>query len=212
MRISSFFLFLFLLLISGILLSCIKEEPQTPEATADEIDRVVNNIHEGFFVFSIQGGTREQAFSIKNEGMDGIYGVRRAELENLEGENLSLYNCVNTLNPGILQKIKINGASNTFSVCRYAVGLSYIAEIKVLLEKSETERLEIIQRFEQGIITESESDTEMDDLRERFAASYLGIKNFYSNNFRTCLHTLVTEISVILDNDQWQIFIMCIDS
>jgi hypothetical protein len=212
MILSKKFFKLSILISQFLLFSCVKEVPQDIEVTAEQIARVVDKIHEGFFVFTVQGGTREQSFSIENEGMDGIYGVSRADLESLEGENLSLFNCVNTLNPGILQKIKINGASNTFSVCRYAVGLSYIAEIEELLEKSETERLEIIYRLEQGIITEFETIKEMDDLRERFLVSYLGIKNFYSEDFRTCLHTLVIEISVILNNNQWRIFFKCIDN
>jgi hypothetical protein len=212
MRISPHFLLLFLLLFSGILSSCIKEDPQIPEATTADIDRVVDKIHEGFFVFSIQGGTKTQAFSLENEGMDGVYGIRMADLENPEGENLRLFNCVNSLNPGILQKIKINEASNTFAVCRYSVGLSYIAEIEVLLAESEVERQGFIQMFEQGTLTESELDKEMDDLRERFIGSYLGIKNFYSEYFRECLHTLVTEISVIFNNEQWRIFLKCIDN
>ncbi|MCH6200818.1 hypothetical protein MMU07_14635 [Aquiflexum sp. LQ15W] len=212
MRISSLFLFLSLFIFSGILSSCIEEDPQVPEATTADIDRVVDKIHEGFFIFSIQGGTKTQAFSIENEGMDGVYGIRMADLENLEDEDLTLFACANALNPGILQKIKINEASNTFAVCRYAVGLSYIAEIEVLLGESEAERLELIQKFEQGFLTASELDKEMDDLRETFAVSYLGIKNFYSEYFRECLHTLVTEISVILNKEQWQIFIKCIDN
>lgn len=212
MRISPHFLFLLFLLFSGILSSCIKEDPQIPEATSAEIDRVVGKIHEGFFVFSIQGGTKTQAFSLENEGMDGVYGIRMADLENPEGDNLRLFNCANSLNPGILQKIKINEASNTFAVCRYSVGLSYIAEIEVLLEGSEAERQGLIQKFDQGILTETELDKEMDDLREKFVGSYLGIKNFYSEYFRECLHTLVTDISVIFNNEQWQIFIKCIDN
>jgi len=212
MRIAFLFLFLLLFLFSGILSSCIKDEPQIIKATTADIDRVVDKIHEGFFIFSIQGGTKTQAFSIENEGMDGVYGIRMADLENRQDNDLTLFACANALNPGILQKIKINEASNTFAVCRYSVGLSYIAEIEVLLEESEAERQELIQKFGQGILTESELDKAMDDLREKFAVSYLGIKNFYSEYFRECLHTLVTEISIIFNNEQWQIFLKCVDN
>jgi hypothetical protein len=193
------------------LLSCSQDEPQDPIKTEAQIEAVVEKIHEGFFDFSVQGGTKNQPISVENDGMDGVYGVRMADLDNLEGDNLALFTCVNSLNAGILQKIKINEASTTFAVCRYSVGLSYIPEVNALLDSSESERLEIIRKFDQGVITESELDMEMDDLRERFLVSYLNIKNFYSDYFRTCLDTLISEISVILNNNQWQSFLNCVD-
>ena len=194
-----------------LLNSCIQEEKLSPIQIENQVDAIVEKIHSGFFDFEVKGGTEDQRISIENEGMDGVYGVRMSDLENLEGENLSLFICSNSLNPGILQKIKINDASNTFAVCRYSVGLSYKAEVAVLLEQIEDERLEIIGRFDQGNITASELDAEMKRLRESFSVSYLAIKNFYSEFFKECLHTLVTEISKIFNEDQWQTFVKCVD-
>ena len=209
MRFSKIFLNLFVLLLS-LHSSCVDEEPQDPAEIAATIEQMVDKVHQGFFEFEINGGTKEQPISLPSEGMDGIYGVRSADLDNLEGDDLTLFDCVNSLNPGIVQRVKLRDVSNTFAVCRFSIGIAYKDDIAGLLEKIELERIEIIAQFEDGQSTEQQMNEDLLELRNRFRLSYLDVKEFYSGFFRTCTHTLITEIQTILSHQQWRIFVNCI--
>ncbi|WP_373521849.1 hypothetical protein [Aquiflexum sp.] len=189
--------------------SCVKDENPDPLKVEATIEALVDKIHQGFFVYEIAGGTIEESIILPSEGMDGIYGIRSADLDNLEGDDLSLFNCLNNLNPGILQRVKLRDASNNFAVCRYATGLSYKDDIKVLLERVETERLDYIRQFEEGEITQESLIGELSDLKERFSLVYLDIKQFYSDLFKTCLKTLINDIQSNLTNQQWETFVGC---
>ncbi len=198
-----------LLLILSIHFSCVKEDDIDPLEVEATIEALVNKIHQGFFEFEIKGGTIDEPISLPTDGMDGIYGIRSADLDNLEGEDLSLFNCINNLNPSFLQRVKLRDSSNTFAVCRFATGLAYKEDINKLLERVEDERLAYIQQFEDGEITLTELNQELSELRRRFSLVYLDIKEFYSDIFKTCLETLVTDIQTILNNQQWQTFVSC---
>ncbi|WP_373493291.1 hypothetical protein [Aquiflexum sp.] len=203
------FLLLSLFLILSFQYSCVKEEDLDPIEVGATIEALVNKIHQGFFEFEINGGTIDEPISLPTEGMDGIYGIRSADLDNLEGDDLSLFNCLNNLNPGIQQRLKLRSSSNTFAVCRYATGLAYKADITDLLDRVEVERLDYIRQFNEGEITQASLVQELTDLKERFSLFYLGIKEFYSDIFKTCLETLVVDIQIILNNQQWQTFVGC---
>lgn len=190
--------------------SCVDDEPQDPAEIAATIELMVNKVHQGFFEFEIKGGTKEEPINLPTEGMDGIYGIRLADLDNLEGDDLSLFDCINSLNPGIVQKVKLRDVSNTFAVCRFSIGIAYKDDIAALLEKIELERKEIIEQFEDGQSTEQQMNEDLLELRNRFRLSYLDVKEFYSGFFRTCTHTLITDIQPILNNQQWRTFVTCI--
>lgn len=190
--------------------SCVDDEPQDPAEIAATIELMVNKVHQGFFEFEIKGGTKEEPINLPTEGMDGIYGIRLADLDNLEGDDLSLFDCINSLNPGIVQKVKLRDVSNTFAVCRFSIGIAYKDDIAALLEKIELERKEIIEQFEDGQSTEQQMNEDLLELRNRFRLSYLDVKEFYSGFFRTCTHTLITEIQTILSHQQWRTFVTCI--
>jgi hypothetical protein len=210
MRFTKIFLNLLILTLLFSLASCVDEEPLDPAEIDADIELMVNKVHQGFFEFEINGGTKEESISLPSEGMDGIYGIRSADLDNLEGDDLTLFDCVNTLNPGIVQKVKLRDVSNTFAVCRFSIGIAYKDDIASLLEKTELERQEIIGQFEVGESTEQQMNEKLLDLRNKFRSSYLEIKEFYSEFFRTCTNTLITEIQTILSNQQWTIFVNCI--
>lgn len=198
-----------LFLILSFQFSCVNEEDFDPLEVEAKIEALVSKIHQGFFEFEVKGGTIDEPISLPTEGMDGIYGIRSTELDNLEGEDLSLFNCINNLNPSFLQKVKLRDSSNNFAVCRYATGLAYKEDIHKLLDRVEVERLVYIQQFDNGEITLDELNQELSELRERFSLVYLDIKEFYSDIFKTCLETLVTDIQTILNNQQWQTFVSC---
>lgn len=198
-----------LLLLLIFQVSCAEEEDLDPLEVEASIEALVDKIHQGFFDFEINGGTIEEPISLPTEGMDGIYGIRSADLDNLEGDDLSLFNCINNLSPGIQQRVRLRNVSNTFAVCRYATGLAYKDDINALLERVEVERLAYIQQFEEGEITQESLIQELADLKERFSLVYLDIKEFYSDIFKTCLETLVIEIQTILNNQQWETFVNC---
>lgn len=113
---SKFILNLFLVVFLFQFISCVDDEPQDPAEIAVSIELMVDKVHQGFFEFEINGGTKEEPISLPSEGMDGIYGIRSADLDNLEGEDLSLFDCVNALNPGIVQKVRFRDVSNTFAI------------------------------------------------------------------------------------------------
>lgn len=198
-----------LLLLLIFQFSCTKEEDLNPFEVEATIDALVEKIHQGFFDFEINGGTIEEPISLPTDGMDGIYGIRSADLDNLEGEDLSLFNCINTLNPGIQQRVRLRNVSNTFAVCRYATSLAYMDDINDLLDRVEVERLNYIRQFEEGEITQELLIQELSDLKERFSLVYFNIKDFYSDFFKTCLDTLITDIQTILNNQQWETFVKC---
>lgn len=198
-----------LFLIFCFYFSCVDEKELDPLVVEATIEALVEKIHQGFFEFEIRGGTIDEPINLPTEGMDGIYGIRSADLDNLEGEDLSLFNCINNLNPGIQQRIRLRNSSNTFAVCRYATGLAYQDEITELLDRVELERLDYIRQFEDGEITEEFLVQQLEDLKERFAIVYLNIKKSYSDFFRNCLDTLVTDIQSILNNQQWETFVNC---
>ncbi len=210
MRFSKIFLNLLVFLLLFSLASCVDEEPLNPANIEADIELMVNKVHQGFFEFKINGGTKEEPISLPSEGMDGIYGIRSADLDNLEGDDLTLFDCVNTLNPGIVQKVKLRDVSNTFAVCRFSIGIAYKDDIAALLEKTELERKDILGQFEVGELTEQQMNENLLELRNSFRLSYLEIKEFYSGFFRTCTQTLITEIQTILNNQQWRIFVNCI--
>lgn len=207
-EVKKFFLFLILLILC-FQYSCIKEEEFDSVEVKTTIEALVESIHQGFFDFEINGGTIEEPISLPTEGMDGIYGIRSADLDNLEGEDLSLFNCINSLNPGLLQRVKLRDVSNTFAVCRYATSLAYKEDIKELLDRVEVERLEYIRQFEAGEITQETLNQELADLKQRFSLVYLNIKEFYSEIFKTCLETMIRDIQSTLNNQQWQTFVNC---
>ena len=209
MRFSKIFLNLFVLLLS-LHSSCVDEEPQDPAEIAAIIEQMVDKVHQGFFVFEINGGTKEEPISLPSEGMDGIYGIRLTDLDNLEGDDLTLFDCVNSLNTGIVQRVKLRDVSNTFAVCRYSTSLTYKDDIADLLENIEMERKDIIRQFELGQLNEQQLNEELSELRARFELSYLDIKDFFSGFFRGCTHTLITDIQPILNNQQWRTFVNCI--
>lgn len=210
MRFSIILLNIFVLLLLFPLASCVEEEPLDPAEIEASIESMVNKVHQGFFEFEILGGTKEEAIYLPSEGMDGIYGVRSADLDNLEGDDLTLFECVNTLNPGILQKVRLRDVSNTFAVCRFSISIAYKEDIAALLENTELERKNILEQFEIGELTEQEVEEDLLALKNSFRLSYLDIKEFYSGFFRTCTHTLITEIQTILTNPQWRTFVNCI--
>jgi hypothetical protein len=210
MRLSKIFLNIFLVLLLGLHSSCVDEEPQDPAEIAATIERMVDKVHQGFFEFEINGGTKEEPISLPSEGMDGIYGIRLTDLDNLEGDDLSLFDCINSLNPGIVQKVKLRDVSNTFAVCRYSTSLTYQDDIADLLDNIEMERKDIIRQFELGQLNEQQLNEGLSELRARFVLSYLDIKDFFSGFFRGCTHTLITDIQTILSNQQWKTFVNCI--
>lgn len=198
-----------LLLILSFQFSCVKDDYPDPLETQAAIDALVDKIHQGFYEFEVKGGTIDDPLSLPTEGMDGIYGIRSTDLENLEGEDLSLFNCINNLNPSFLQRVRLRDSSNTFAVCRYATGLAYKADIEKLLERVNAERLEFIREYEGGEISLEILNQELSELKERFSIVYLNIKGSYSDIFRYCLETLIKDLQIILNTQQWHTLVSC---
>lgn len=208
MKITKKYLTLLVILPFILYCSCTEEEPELAE---DITESVVEKIHSGFFEFKVLGGTREEAIRLENDGMDGVYGIRLAELEELEGKDLNLFICINDLKIGILQQVRLKDVTNTFSICRYSVGLSYQEEVRSLLDSAELQRLEIISQSDQNLVSETEFNEAMDQLKEEFIDRYLLIKHFYSDHFKPCTETLIGEIYSILNGQQWQALVSCVD-
>jgi hypothetical protein len=182
-------------LILIFLVSCFNETEPTDEDEAS-IQRIIDNLHEGFLEYEVTGGTLNEAIRVSNGGMDGIYGVRLADLDNLQGDNILFLRCINELNTNLIQKAQLRNEINDFTVCRFAVGESYLSELETLLESTEESRIEIVVRFDAGTLN-------------AFNEDYMDLKNRYSDPFKACLETLIRKFYGILNPSQWQEFTSC---
>lgn len=202
-----FFLNLFLIFCT----SCFNED-QPSEGAEITILELTDSLHQEFFDFEIMGGTLTTPLSVSNDGLDGIYGLNMADIDNLEGQNLLFFSCINSLNTNLLQKASLRNALTDFSECRQDVAMVYLAELQLLLEQSEVVRQDIVQRFETGSISQEEAENLLQAIRSDFEEDYVLLKESYSDDFEACLETAIRSFNSTLNSSQWSEFTSCIEA
>jgi hypothetical protein len=209
MKITSKYFFLNLILI--FCASCFNED-QPSENTESTILEITESLHQEFFEYEIMGGTLTAPLSVSNDGLDGIYGLNMANIDNLDGQNLLFFSCINSLNTTLLQKASLRNALADFSECRQDVAMVYLAELQLLLEQAEVIRQDIVQRFESGSIGQEEAENLLQAMRSDFEEDYILLKESYSDDFEACLETAIRSFNSTLNSSQWSEFTSCIES
>lgn len=172
-----------------------------------EIDEVTNTLHESFFEFEVEGGDQNRSFEDSNEGLHGIYGVSRSDVDNLEGTNQNLFNCFQSIGLGLSRLNQLRNASRNFSICRFNTSVNYRSDFNVLLQRYEEERTGLIENHKGNL---NGLQVHLIQLRVRFRAELLSLKESYSDDLRTCLRAFISEIRGILNNSQWEDFKECV--
>lgn len=176
----------------------------------EEMKIVTEALHQSFFEFTVLGGTEDEAFSLENEGMHGIYGVSRTDADNLEGDNLSLFQCIRDVNPSLTQLLRIRTATNEFSDCRNASSQSYTNAIRLLITNLEEQRAQILQSLQNGSITVLEARAQLTIIRTAARAEVLAEKEKVSEVLKACLLSYISQFNAILSPSQWMEFRSCI--
>lgn len=176
----------------------------------EEMKIVTEALHQSFFEFTVLGGTEDEPFRLENDGMHGIYGVSRTDADNLEGNNLSLFQCIRDVNPSLTQLLRIRTATNNFSDCRNASSQPYTEAIRKLIENLEVERAQILQSLQEGSLSLLEARAQFTTMRIAARAEVLAEKEKVSEQLKACLLAYMTEFNVILSPTQWTEFRACI--
>jgi hypothetical protein len=191
--------------------SCFNED-QPSEDAENTIMEITESLHQEFFEYEIMGGTLTTPLSVSNDGLDGIYGLNMADIDNLDGQNLLFFSCINGLNTNLLQKANLRNALADFSECRQDVAMVYLAELQLLLEQAEVVRQDINQRFESESIGQEEAENLLQIMRDDFEEDYILLKESYGDDFEACLETAIRSFNSTLNASQWGEFTSCIES
>ncbi|EOZ98636.1 hypothetical protein A33Q_1290 [Indibacter alkaliphilus LW1] len=183
------------------------EEEDDENVSITDVDEVTDSLHETFFEFEVEGGDQNSAFQDQNEGLHGIYGVSRTDANNLEGNQLNIFNCFQSINLSLPQLNQIRAATNSFSACRNSEARIYKQEFNALLNQFETERKRLVDGH-QG--SPASLQAELQDLRQQFREALLNLKKDYSDDLKSCLRDYVSNIKRRLNDSQWESFKNCV--
>ncbi len=199
------------LLFSTILFLCSCNSDDTdPLVLAAEINEVTEALHSTFFEFQVTGGTIDMGFEDSRQGMHGIYGLSRADMDNLEGSDLSLFQCIENIGPSLPQLVRIRSITNDFSECRNDIGFNYRTDFLALQIRKEGIRGAYLTELNNGTLTNAQVVGLLDELKVEFEAESLEIKNQYSDAFKNCLNSYMRGFNDIFNRNQWLQFRTCI--
>jgi hypothetical protein len=198
--------FLFLIFILG---GCINKE-EIIQQELNDVDEVTQNLHKGFYEFEIFGGSLKDVFEIENYGLNGIYSLTRTQTGELQGKHKTLFECIKSVNPSLLQLLSLKNSTDSFSACRKGITPLFIKEIIDLQKEHNELRGALLEKFEKQQISEEVFILELLKIRNDLKQKVLLIKNKYDAEFRLCLLDYVKNIKGALDKDQWNDFKKCI--
>ncbi|WP_293016315.1 hypothetical protein [Mongoliibacter sp.] len=199
-----------LIILIFLIVSCQSKsdlDPIDETRIESEIDKITDVLHQTFFEFEVEGGDQNRAYEDKNEGLHGIYGVSRTDANSLEGNKGNLFNCFQSIGLSLPQLNQIRGATNNFSACRNRVTRNYRGDFSSLLQNMEAQRKQLIANHQGNT---SSLLTQLNELRNRFRAELLELKESYGDELRTCLRTYIENIRNRLDDGQWDAFVDCV--
>lgn len=197
-------------LLSLVLFIGCNSDDTDPDIVTAEINEVTDVLHETFYEFPVEGGTIEQGFEDPRQGLHGIYGASRADMDNLEGSNLSLFQCIETIGPSVNQLVRIRSITNDFSTCRNDIGFNYRTDYLALQIRKEEMRGAYLTEFKNGMLTMPQVNALLVELRSEFEIESLEIKKEYSDLFKNCLNSYMRGFNEVLSRDQWLDFRGCI--
>lgn len=203
-------LFKWLTFSMALLLFACNSDDTDPLVLAAEINEVTDALHATFFEFQVEGGTIEQGFKDTRQGLHGIYGLSRADIDNLEGSNLSLFQCVEDIGPSVPQLVRIRTITNDFSTCRTDIGLDYRTDFLALQIRKEEIRGAYLTEFNNGMLTITQVNALLEELMRDFETESLVIKNQYSDTLKNCLNSYMRGFNDIFTREQWVQFRTCI--
>lgn len=201
---------LLVLFLTGIIASCKFGSDGDQDRRPEDLETVTEALHNTFFSFEVLGGSESEEFRLENDGMHGIYGLSRTDVDRLDGNNLTLFQCIQNTNPSIPQLVRIRTATNSFSDCRNSNSLAYRQAVNQILLELAMNRRRLVDAMMTGSIAPQDLREELNKLRVAAHASVLREKRNHSDKFRACLGGYIESLNGILTPAQWNQFRSCV--
>lgn len=200
-----------LVMLAGVALlaaSCQENDENNPARMDAEIDEVVNILADELLPIDVQGGSETEPFGLRTDETDQNARV-------LEGNRppfpiIKLGDCVENLDFTEDQIRAGRELALQLFECRMEVHENFRAELKEVIKQMEQARKEAVQELRNEEITNAEFRAEMESIRERFLDAMKAIREKHKETIKPCLKEFVTELKVLLGEENWNKLITCL--
>jgi hypothetical protein len=202
--------FLFLVL---VLLSCEKENTDTIISDLDKdeistINALVEQAKIRFLNGDVNGGDDNTSFRVENEGLIDEYTANSTDFS--RPQNNVFLACLRSVEPNQEQRPLLGRALQAYSERNERIIKAHRQNIHNLKLRMENARQQLYSRFEAGEITREQYHQQITRLRKLYQESLDRVKTSHADAFSRSYNLLLTHITKILGNDQWEMLTGCI--
>jgi hypothetical protein len=205
---------LFTVLFLFVMLACEKEKTDPMPIGQDEvilkINALVESANDRFLSERIKGDEDISSFRIENEGLIDEYTANSKDFTESRPQKNVFLVCLRSVEPNQEQRPLLGRALQAYSERNERIIRSHRESYQKLKERMENARKQLYQRFESGEINREQYSRQILELRKLYENSMARIKASNAESFSRSYKLLLTHISKVLSDKQWEVLSDCI--
>jgi hypothetical protein len=190
--------------------SCNKEEAE--EVTLQSVDELEIFANQLYLKAEIVGGDEDIAFYIPNDGLIDEYTANEAYFETKSNEPNKLIGCLVNVELTQEQRALAYRTLVSYRTRNHELIKAHREAVAELNQAMRERRLHLMGLVRSGEIDRVEFRRRMAELRERYVNVLKDIKTKHAFEFRRSYRFLLNQLLEILDDEQWNRFVSCMNS
>lgn len=205
---------MFIALVIG-LASCQKETVSTNsemKSGSSSIELLINDADKSYKEMSYQEGDENLSFYVENDGLPEAYTLVETDLDDAgykRGYVKRHFKCLVSLNLSDTQITDLRQIVRDYEDCKFQDLRDHRDTLHSLIRIKESARRDLVDSFRNGNMTKGDFKKAMNDVKKDFHMGIKGIRLNHSQHLRTCYKMFLTELQMILTQQQWDAFLDC---